>query len=205
MGQDGKTGRSRSGKRASVGGREGSSGGLRTWWSKFSGRFKKLTPIPGVGGEEVSAEIALGNDLHYKQLVPQSAVFTLGFTPSDGNLLAKEQKLAPSFPRPGLADRGMPEGGGGGQAAAPPHTQTLLSFASSPSSSPSSSLVVSSRSSRKSKSRSSKPSMATVLAKVGLQRLQPILDAQEVDLPALLELDEEDLKELGVRDSTERE
>ena len=33
--------------------------------------------------------------------------------------------------------------------------------------------------------------MATVLAKVGLQRLQPILDAQEVDLPALLELDEE--------------
>ena len=70
--------------------------------------------------------------------------------------------------------------------------------------------------------------MATVLAKVGLQRLQPILDAQEVDLPALLELDEEvclltiaimtlvwinrlkplllkDLKELGVRNSTERE
>ena len=33
--------------------------------------------------------------------------------------------------------------------------------------------------------------MATVLAKVGLQRLQPILDAQEVDLPALLELDNE--------------
>lgn len=34
-------------------------------------RFKKLTPIPGVGGEEASAEIALGNDLHYQQLVPQ--------------------------------------------------------------------------------------------------------------------------------------
>ena len=33
-------------------------------------RFKKLTPVPG-GGDEVSAEIALGNDLHYKQLVPQ--------------------------------------------------------------------------------------------------------------------------------------
>ena len=82
----------RSGKRASVGGREGSSGGLRNWWSKFSGRssnqdyhwhnlcqvmqmtrFKKLTPAPG-GGEEVSAEIALGNDLHYKQLVPQVSV-----------------------------------------------------------------------------------------------------------------------------------
>ena len=99
-------------------------------------RFKKLTPIPGVG-DEVAAEIALGNDLHYKQLVPQvggtelvidlsrevskllqSAVFTLGFSPSDGSLLAKEtlrkeQKLTPSFPRLGLADRGMPEGGGG--------------------------------------------------------------------------------------------
>ena len=33
--------------------------------------------------------------------------------------------------------------------------------------------------------------MTTVLAKVGLQRLQPILDAQEVDLPALHELDDE--------------
>ena len=33
--------------------------------------------------------------------------------------------------------------------------------------------------------------MAAVLAKVGLQRLQLILDAQEVDLPALLELDDE--------------
>ena len=32
--------------------------------------------------------------------------------------------------------------------------------------------------------------MAAVLAKVGLQRLQPILDAQEVDLSALLELDD---------------
>ena len=76
----------RSGKNPSlVGSREGSSGGLRSWWSKFSGRlvfqniftdagkmsrFKKLTPVPG-SGDEVSAEIALGNDLHYKQLVPQ--------------------------------------------------------------------------------------------------------------------------------------
>ena len=132
----------------------------------------------------------------------QSAVFTLGFAPSDASLLAKEtlqkeQKLTPSFPRPGLAERGMPEGGGGGRAAAP-HTQTLLSFTSSPSSSPSSSLLVSSsrrsrssRSSRKSKSKSSKPSVASVLAKVGLQRLQPILDDQEVDLPALLELNDE--------------
>ena len=183
-------------------------------------RFKKLTPVPG-SGDEVSAEIALGNDLHYKQLVPQvgpplhldlvhldyyvlqSAVFTLGFTPSDASLLAKatlqkEQKLTPSFPRPGLAERGMPEGGGGGRAAAAPHTQTLLSFTSSPSSSPSSSLLVSSsrrsrssKSSRKSKSKSSKPSVASVLAKVGLQRLQPILDDQEVDLPALLELNDE--------------
>ena len=37
-------------------------------------RFKKLTPVPGGGGDEVSAEIALGNDLHYKQLVPQVGV-----------------------------------------------------------------------------------------------------------------------------------
>ena len=103
--------------------------------------------------EQFSAEIALGNDLHYSQLVPQvgfhfpiqtnygedfakswpflsvfvqSAVFTLGFTPSDRSLVGKmeklgksssqlEQKLVPSFPRPGLADRGMPEGGGGGE------------------------------------------------------------------------------------------
>ena len=36
-------------------------------------RFKKLTPISG-GGEEIAAEIALGNDLHYKQLVPQVGV-----------------------------------------------------------------------------------------------------------------------------------
>ena len=65
--------------------------------------------------------------------------------------------------------------------------------------------------------------MASVLAKVGLQRLQPILDDQEVDLPALLELNDEvltivfvvlvsdkyfplkDLKELGVGSSSERE
>ena len=139
----------------------------------------------------------------------------------------------PSFPRPGLTDRGMPEGGGGGdRPPPPPHTQTLLNF-SSPSSSPSSSLVVSSRSSRRSrssrssrkgKSRSSKPSLAIILAKVGLQRLQPVLEAQEVDLPALLELDDKvglsrkvksfefsivsmskDLKELGLVDSKERE
>ena len=174
----------------------------------------------------------------------QSAVFTLGFTPSDRSLVGKmeklgktslqlEQQLVPSFPRPGLADRGMPEGGGGGdRPPPPPHTQTLLNF-SSPSSSPSSSLVVSSRSSRsrrssrsskKGKSRSSKPSLAIILAKVGLQRLQPVLEAQEVDLPALLELDEKvgwsrkvksseflivamskDLKELGLVDSKERE
>ena len=133
----------------------------------------------------------------------------------------------PSFPRPGLTDRGMPEGGGGGdRPPPPPHTQTLLNF-SSPSSSPSSSLLVSSRSSRssrKGKSKSSKPSLAIILAKVGLQRLQPVLEAQEVDLPALLELDDKvglsrkvksseflivsmskDLRELGLVDSKERE
>ena len=33
-------------------------------------RFKKLTPDPG-NVEQFSAEIALGNDLHYSQLVPQ--------------------------------------------------------------------------------------------------------------------------------------
>ena len=229
-----------------------------------------MTPDPG-NMEQLSAEIALGNDLHYSQLVPQvgfhfpiqtnygedfakswpflsvfvqSAVFTLGFTPSDRSLVGKmeklgktssqlEQQLVPSFPRPGLADRGMPEGGGGGdRPPPPPHTQTLLNF-SSPSSSPSSSLVVSSRStrssrssrsSRKGKSRSSKPSLEVILAKVGLQRLQPVLEAQEVDLPALLELDDKvglsrkvnsfevlivsmskDLKELGLVDSKERE
>ena len=82
----------------------------------------------------------------------------------------------------------------------------------------------SSRSSRKGKSRSSKPSLAVILAKVGLQRLQPVLEAQEVDLPALLELDDKvglsrkvksseflivsmskDLRELGLVDSKERE
>ena len=223
-----------------------------------------MTPDPG-NMEQFSAEIALGNDLHYSQLVPQvgfyfpiqansmvkilkswpilslfvqSAVFTLGFTPSDRSLVGKmeklgksssqlEQKMVPSFPRPGLADRGMPEGGGGGdRPPPPPHTQTLLNF-SSPSSSPSSSLLVSSRSSRssrKGKSRSSKPSLAIILAKVGLQRLQPVLEAQEVDLPALLELDDKvglsrkvksseflivsmskDLRELGLVDSKERE
>ena len=38
---------------------------------QMTSRFKKLTPVPGSGEEVSSAEIALGNDLHYKQLVPQ--------------------------------------------------------------------------------------------------------------------------------------
>ena len=78
-----------------------------------------MTPDPG-NMEQFSAEIALGNDLHYSQLVPQvgfhfpiqtnygedfakswpflsvfvqSAVFTLGFTPSDRSLVGKMEKL----------------------------------------------------------------------------------------------------------------
>ena len=78
-----------------------------------------MTPDPG-NMEQLSAEIALGNDLHYSQLVPQvgfhfpiqtnygedfakswpflsvfvqSAVFTLGFTPSDRSLVGKMEKL----------------------------------------------------------------------------------------------------------------
>ena len=43
------------------------------------------------------------------------------------------------------------------------------------------------------------PSMEEFLSYMGLDKLIPVLQEQEIDLPILLTLDEEDLKRVGVK------
>ena len=50
--------------------------GIKQWWEKFSGRFKRLNRVDGVSRERLMSV----NDLQYSELLPTSPVFTLGFT-----------------------------------------------------------------------------------------------------------------------------
>ena len=51
-----------------------SSGGIKQWWEKFSGRFKRLNRIDNVEENKLTSV----NNLEYSELLPNSPVFTLG-------------------------------------------------------------------------------------------------------------------------------
>ena len=59
---------------------ERSPGGIKGWWERFSGRFKRLTKISSQAGLEGRSRLMSQNELHYEHLLPHSPVFTLGFT-----------------------------------------------------------------------------------------------------------------------------
>ena len=59
---------------------ERSPGGIKGWWERFSGRFKRLNKISSQRAVECRSRLMSHNDLHYEDLLPQSPVFTLGFT-----------------------------------------------------------------------------------------------------------------------------
>ena len=46
---------------------------------------------------------------------------------------------------------------------------------------------------------SEQPSLGEFLSSCGLEKLLPLFEQEEIDLPMLLTLDEKDLKEVGVR------
>jgi len=95
--------------------------GFKSWWGRISGRFKKLNQEHGkrnqvnivVTREDDQAEN--GNGLLYQSMVPQSSVFTLGFSSAE-----KSESLAalspPSFSHTlhdtsvSPSKMGMPEG-----------------------------------------------------------------------------------------------
>ena len=78
---------------------ERSPGGIKGWWERFSGRFKRLNKISGqggVGGRE-RARLMSQNDLHYEDLLPQSPVFTLGFTGLEPHPVGLNPDTPPHF------------------------------------------------------------------------------------------------------------
>ena len=73
---------------------EGGGGGIKLWWEKFSGRFKRLNRVEGGrGGGEAG--------LQYTALLPASPVFTLGFSqqPRPGAETAAESSLLDPGPQ----------------------------------------------------------------------------------------------------------
>ena len=73
---------------------EGGGGGIKLWWEKFSGRFKRLNRVEGGdGGGEAG--------LQYTALLPASPVFTLGFgqEPRPGAETAAESSLLDPGPQ----------------------------------------------------------------------------------------------------------
>ena len=69
-------------------------GGIKLWWEKFSGRFKRLNRVEGGdGGGEAG--------LQYTALLPASPVFTLGFSqePRPGAETAAESSLLDPGPQ----------------------------------------------------------------------------------------------------------
>ena len=53
-------------------------GGIKQWWEKFSGRFKRLNRIEMINGSDRERLMSV-NDLQYSELLPTSPVYTLGF------------------------------------------------------------------------------------------------------------------------------
>ena len=79
-----------------------SSGGIKLWWEKFSGRFKRLNRVEMLQGRE---GLMSANGLQYSELLPTSPVYTLGFTQArpNGHGVSGGQggalDLTPQFPQ----------------------------------------------------------------------------------------------------------
>ena len=69
------------------------SGGIKLWWEKFSGRFKRLNRVEMAGQ---GAGLVSANGLQYSELLPASPVFTLGLSRPAGHQPTLD--TAPQFP-----------------------------------------------------------------------------------------------------------
>ena len=69
------------------------SGGIKLWWEKFSGRFKRLNRVEMAQG----AGLVSANGLQYSELLPASPVFTLGLSRPAGHQPALD--TGPQFPK----------------------------------------------------------------------------------------------------------
>ena len=68
---------------------------MKGWWERFSGRFKRLNKVLGVESE--GRRMISENDLHYQHLLPQSPVFTLGFTGLEPHPVGLNPDTPPHF------------------------------------------------------------------------------------------------------------
>lgn len=212
--------------------------GLKGIWSKLSKKFKRsdLTPGPEPGFVETPAPLDQ-NGLGIQSLVPQSAVFTLGFTSTTTISTATADKILVASPpnfRHFLHDTScspgkfcMPAGKEGDTNSVTgskyPTITRLLSFSDSGShlrtrnssgpqlparnnsvDPPVKQQHVKKSSKRHKKSSSKELSVQYILKKLGLQHLYPVFAREEVDLPALLAINDDDLKEIGVSEAAER-
>jgi len=96
--------------------------GLKSWWGRISGRFKKLNPSDNNKRNHVSIVVTRqddqaenGNGLLYQSMVPQSSVFTLGFsstTKSDSLLAMSPPRFQHTLHDTSVSPSkmGMPEG-----------------------------------------------------------------------------------------------
>ena len=73
-----------------------SSGGIKLWWEKFSGRFKRLNRVEMLQGRERLMSV---NDLQYSELLPTSPVYTLGFKDGSSGSKGGLLDITPQFPQ----------------------------------------------------------------------------------------------------------
>ena len=202
-------------------------GGIKGWWNKFSGRFKKLNQrdVPGQIGIR-NRSISSGNELMYQDLVPQSSVFTLGFTGTDPMISSNSLTTMdpPRFThalhdstfstRPSAIPKGHDK-----VHVVNNHnsvilkTRRLLNNSDSNNSSPANSLGLNKHMVEKYKAgkgddkkhkSSQQSSVLSVLKKLHLEQHYPLFVSNEVDVEALKEMGDDDLIELGVPNVNDR-
>ena len=199
-------------------------GGIKGWWNKFSGRFKKLNRRELLAQNNIRTRPTnTDNELMYQGLVPQSSVFTLGFSGADP-LLSSQSLTSMDAPRFTHAlndstfstrESNIPEGQSKalhGHNSVILKTRRLLNNSDSNTSSPAASLGMNKKivekykagkGDRKNKS-SQQQSVLSILKKLHLEQHYPIFVSNEVDVEALKEMSDEDLIELGVMNANDR-
>jgi ankyrin repeat protein len=202
-------------------------GGIKGWWNKFSGRFKKLNRREVIAQNGIrNRAMTSGNELMYQDLVPQSSVFTLGFTGSDPTVSSNSLTTmdSPRFNHVlhdntfSAGQSTIPEGHGKtfegkNHNSVILKTRRFLNNSDSNNSSPATSLgmnkvmvekyKVSKGDTRRKKS-SQQQSVLSVLKKLHLEQHYPIFVSNEVDVEALKEMSDDDLLELGVTNVNDR-